>query len=63
MPIQCSINTIFPCFGLPNRKILLQCKIELFTEREPCDSCEYVIKQFRQTFPNIRLNIHHGNIA
>lgn len=37
--------------------------IELFTERAPCDSCEYVIKQFRQTFPNIQLNVHHGNIA
>ncbi|MBD2515606.1 hypothetical protein H6G93_11385 [Nostoc sp. FACHB-973] len=38
-------------------------KIELFTEREPCDSCEYVIKQFRQTLPNIQLNVHYGNIA
>ncbi|MTJ08502.1 deaminase domain-containing protein [Anabaena sp. UHCC 0204] len=38
-------------------------KIELFTEREPCDSCEYVMKQFRQTFPNIQLNVHHGNIG
>ncbi|MBN4006453.1 deaminase domain-containing protein [Nostoc sp. LPT] len=38
-------------------------KIELFTEREPCNSCEYVIKQFRQTFLNIQLNIYHGNIA
>jgi hypothetical protein len=38
-------------------------KIELFTEREPCDSCKYVIKQFKQTFPNIELNVHHGNIA
>ena len=38
-------------------------KIELFTEREPCDSCEYVMKQFRQTFPNIQLNVYHGNIA
>ncbi|WP_193923939.1 deaminase domain-containing protein [Desmonostoc muscorum] len=38
-------------------------KIELFTEREPCDSCEYVIKQFRQTLPNIQLNVHYENIA
>ncbi|MFN6529547.1 deaminase domain-containing protein [Nostoc sp. ChiSLP03a] len=44
-----------------NREV--KSKIELFTEREPCDSCEYVIKQFRQTFPNIQLNIYHGNIA
>ncbi|WP_371724276.1 hypothetical protein [Dolichospermum sp. UHCC 0352] len=21
------------------------------------------MKQFRQTFPNIQLNVHHGNIA
>ncbi|MBO1069476.1 deaminase domain-containing protein [Aphanizomenon sp. UHCC 0183] len=34
-----------------------------YLQREPCDSCEYVIKQFRQTFPNIQLNVHHGNTA
>ncbi|MBK1988889.1 hypothetical protein A0J48_015310 [Sphaerospermopsis aphanizomenoides BCCUSP55] len=41
----------------------IKAKIELFTEREPCNSCDYVIKQFRETFPNIQLNVHHGNIA
>jgi len=34
--------------------------INLFTEREPCPSCKHVIKQFRERFPNIALNVTHG---
>jgi hypothetical protein len=35
--------------------------INLFTEREPCSSCQYVIEQFRQMFPNIQLNIYSNS--
>ena len=33
--------------------------IDLLTERPPCDSCSYVITQFRQRFPNITLNVSY----
>ncbi|HLO83671.1 MAG TPA: deaminase domain-containing protein [Nostocaceae cyanobacterium] len=29
--------------------------IYLYTEREPCESCQEVIKQFQQKFPNINI--------
>jgi hypothetical protein len=38
----------------------VQGKIELFTERPPCLSCQNIIGQFRQVFPNIELNVHSG---
>ncbi|OIP75957.1 MAG: hypothetical protein AUK48_06550 [Oscillatoriales cyanobacterium CG2_30_44_21] len=36
----------------------VQGKIELFTERPPCLSCQNIIGQFRQSFPNIELNVY-----
>lgn len=33
-------------------------KIDLFTERMPCPSCNDVIFAFRQKYPNIKLNIY-----
>lgn len=33
--------------------------LNLWTERVPCDSCLYVIEQFRRLFPNIRLTVNH----
>ena len=37
----------------------VQGKIDLFTERPPCLSCQDIIRQFRQTFPNIELSVHN----
>lgn len=37
----------------------VQGNINLWTEREPCDSCCYAIEQFRRRFPNIRLTVNH----
>ena len=34
--------------------------ISLFTERAPCLSCQGVIKQFQERFPNIKINITSG---
>ena len=31
--------------------------IELFTQREMCISCEYVLGQFQQMFPNIKVTV------
>lgn len=38
----------------------VQGKIELFTERPPCFSCQNIIGQFSQLFSNIELNVHIG---
>jgi hypothetical protein len=35
--------------------------IYLFTERPPCDSCTKVFNQFRDMFPNIKLEVASGN--
>jgi hypothetical protein len=37
----------------------VQGTVYLFTERPPCASCRNVIEQFRQQFPNIRLNVNY----
>lgn len=37
----------------------VQGNINLWTEREPCASCYYVIEQFRRRFPNITLTVNH----
>ncbi|RCG32609.1 hypothetical protein DQ384_03705 [Sphaerisporangium album] len=34
--------------------------ITLHTERTPCDSCKFVIWQFRDAFSNINLIVTHG---
>ena len=36
----------------------VQGRINVWTEREPCDSCCEVIEQFRRRFPNIRLTVN-----
>lgn len=36
--------------------------VYLFTERPPCASCSFVIEQFKQRFPNIKLTVNHINI-
>jgi The BURPS668_1122 family of deaminases len=36
----------------------VQGRVNLWTEREPCDSCCEVIEQFRRRFPNIRLTVN-----
>ena len=33
--------------------------VNLFTERPPCDSCSFVIEQFRRQFPNIALTVNY----
>ncbi|MBE9228057.1 hypothetical protein IQ264_21780 [Phormidium sp. LEGE 05292] len=38
-------------------------KINLFTERSPCDSCTNVIEQFRRRFPNIILTVNYAGEA
>lgn len=38
-------------------------KINLFTERSPCDSCTNVIEQFRRQFPNIILTVNYAGEA
>ncbi|MFB2837367.1 deaminase domain-containing protein [Floridanema evergladense] len=38
-------------------------KINLFTERSPCDSCTNVIEQFRRRFPNIVLTVNYAGEA
>ena len=35
--------------------------IYLFTERPPCSSCTDVLPQFREMFPNVRLEVASGN--
>jgi len=35
--------------------------IYLFTERPPCESCTKVVEQFREMFPNVRIEIASGN--
>jgi len=37
----------------------VQGNINLWTEREPCASCYYVIEQFGRRFPNITLTVNH----
>lgn len=34
--------------------------IDLFTERPPCASCNFVVEQFRQRFPNITLIVNYA---
>ena len=34
--------------------------VNLYTERPPCTSCSFVIKQFRLRFPNITLTVNQG---
>jgi hypothetical protein len=34
-------------------------KINLFTERQPCISCFYVVRQFQEKFPNIILKVNY----
>jgi The BURPS668_1122 family of deaminases len=37
-------------------------RIDLFTERPPCDSCNDVInRQFANMFPNMQVRIYHNN--
>jgi The BURPS668_1122 family of deaminases len=37
-------------------------RIDLFTERPPCDSCSNVIeKQFHSLFPNMAVRVYHSN--
>ena len=36
-------------------------KIYLFTERPPCGSCTDVVNQFREAFPNVKIEIASGN--
>ena len=36
-------------------------KIDLYTERDCCDSCKNLISEFRNKFPNIELNIYTDN--
>lgn len=35
----------------------IQGQLYLYTERQPCESCERVIEQFREKFPNIEIFI------
>ncbi|WP_433728549.1 deaminase domain-containing protein [Nocardia sp. CA-129566] len=35
--------------------------VELYTENEPCPACNSVIEQFRQRFPEVRLNVTYTN--
>ncbi|MFW2373133.1 MAG: SpvB/TcaC N-terminal domain-containing protein [Gammaproteobacteria bacterium] len=35
--------------------------VRLFSERKVCASCEGVIEQFKEMFPNIRVLVTHGN--
>lgn len=35
--------------------------VNLFTERPPCPSCRFVKEQFEEKFPNIKVNLTHGN--
>nr|WP_245251372.1 deaminase domain-containing protein [Paenibacillus turicensis] len=35
--------------------------IELFTEKSVCSSCQHVIFQFLEDFPNININIYYNN--
>jgi hypothetical protein len=30
-------------------------KLYLYTEREPCESCNYVLQQFRNKYPNLEI--------
>lgn len=39
----------------------IQGTVDLFTERPPCASCSFVIKQFGQQFPYITLTVNHGS--
>lgn len=34
--------------------------VNLFTMIKPCPSCKYVIKQFEEKFPNIKLGVDYG---
>ena len=45
-------DTLENCY---NRDI--QGQLYLYTERQPCESCQGVIEQFRQKFPNIEMTI------
>ncbi|KUP25785.1 deaminase domain-containing protein [Paenibacillus sp. DMB5] len=33
--------------------------IELFTDNQTCSSCEYVIEQFEEMYPNIHINVYY----
>ena len=35
--------------------------IKLFTEKEPCVSCQRIFEQFSKDFPNIKIDIIHNN--
>jgi hypothetical protein len=32
-----------------------QGKLYLYTEREPCESCAYVLQQFKHKYPNLEI--------
>ncbi|MGK7883821.1 MAG: deaminase domain-containing protein [Crocosphaera sp.] len=36
---------------------LLEGVLYLYTERQPCDSCQGVVKQFKEKYPNIEIKI------
>ncbi|MFT9821037.1 deaminase domain-containing protein [Lysinibacillus sp. NPDC056185] len=35
--------------------------IKLFTEKVVCDSCDQIIKQFDEKYPNINIEVIHNN--
>jgi hypothetical protein len=41
----------------PTQRVLVSGDVYLFTERMPCRSCEGVIEQFKEAFPNIRIHV------
>lgn len=36
-------------------------KIKLFTELDTCGSCNYIIRQFKDKYPNIEIEVIHNN--
>jgi hypothetical protein len=36
---------------------LVEGLLYLYTERKPCESCQGVLKQFQEKYPNIRIEI------
>ncbi|MEZ2737354.1 deaminase domain-containing protein [Aneurinibacillus aneurinilyticus] len=36
-------------------------KIRLFTELDTCGSCNYIIRQFNDKYPNIEIEVIHNN--
>lgn len=35
----------------------LEGNLYLYTELQPCESCNYVLRQFKEKFPNIRVEV------